>query len=75
VASRQSTTEEEDSEQAGDSSDGRVYVVQKGDSLYKIAKKEYGDGGKYKAILKKNRDVVRDGNVIMPGMKLRLPNL
>jgi nucleoid-associated protein YgaU len=59
-------------EDTSSESDGRVYVVQKGDSLYKIAKQELGDGGKWKQILRKNRDVIKKDDTILPGMKLRL---
>ena len=49
------------------------YVIQKGDSLWKIAEKKYGNGAKYKAIVDANKEVIKDENKIFPGQKIRLP--
>ena len=50
------------------------YVVQKGDSISKIAKKFYGDGRKYMPIIKANEAVLNGNpNRIYPGMKLVIP--
>lgn len=51
----------------------RVYVVQGGDSLSKIAKKFYGDANTWKRIFDANRDVVKNPDLIQPGWKLRIP--
>jgi nucleoid-associated protein YgaU len=51
----------------------RVYVVQGGDSLSKIAKKFYGDANSWKRIFDANRDVVKNADLIQPGWKLRIP--
>ena len=51
----------------------RVYVVQGGDSLSKIAKKFYGDATSWKQIYEANRDLVKNPDVIQPGWKLRIP--
>lgn len=53
----------------------RIYVVVSGDSLSKIAKREYGDAGKWKQIFESNRDIIKDPNLIHPGQKLKLPPL
>lgn len=53
----------------------RIYVVVSGDSLSKIAKREYGDAGKWKQIFEANRDIIKDPNLIHPGQKLKLPPL
>lgn len=53
----------------------RIYVVVAGDSLSKIAKREYGDMGKWKQIYEANRDIIKDPNLIHPGQKLKLPPL
>ncbi len=55
---------------------GEVYVVQKGDSISRIAQKFYGDGRRYMPILKAN-DAQFKGNPnrIYPGMKLVIPKL
>ena len=50
------------------------YVVQKGDSISKLAKKFYGDGRKYMPIIKANEEVLKGNpNRIYPGMKLVIP--
>ena len=54
-------------------SEARTYVVQKGDSLSKIARKFYGNANAWNRIFEANRDVVRDPDLIQPGWKLRIP--
>ena len=49
------------------------YEIQKGDSLWKIADKFYGDGNKYKKIFEDNREVIKDPDKIFPGQKIRIP--
>ena len=46
------------------------YTVQKGDSLWSIAKKQLGDGTKYKEIAQKNG--IANPNRIYPGQVLKL---
>jgi len=53
----------------------RIYVVVSGDSLSKIAKREYGDANKWKQLFEANRDIIKDPNLIYPGQKLKLPSL
>ena len=53
----------------------RIYVVVSGDSLSKIAKREYGDAKKWKQLFEANRDIIKDPNLIHPGQKLKLPPL
>ena len=53
--------------------DDDFYVIQKGDTLWKIAEKAYGDGSKYNRIVEVNREVIRDPNKIFPGQKIRIP--
>ena len=53
--------------------DDEFYVIQKGDTLWKIAEKAYGDGSKYNRIVEVNREVIRDPNKIFPGQKIRIP--
>ena len=49
------------------------YEVQKGDTLWKIAKERYGDGSLYPEIFKANQDILSDPDKIKPGQKLRIP--
>lgn len=53
--------------------DEQFYVIQKGDTLWAIAEKHYGNGAKYKAIVDANKEVIKDENKIFPGQKIRLP--
>jgi len=49
-----------------------IYEVQKGDSLWKIAQKFYGDGNKWKKIYEDNKEVIKDPDLIYPGQKIRI---
>jgi nucleoid-associated protein YgaU len=51
----------------------QTYVVQKGDTLSKIAENYYGDPKLYPKIFEANRDQLTDPNKIKPGQKLRIP--
>ncbi len=51
----------------------RVYVVQPGDSLSKIAKAIYGDANRWPEIFEANRDKIKDPNLIYPNQELRIP--
>jgi nucleoid-associated protein YgaU len=53
----------------------RIYEVVSGDSLSKIAKREYGDANKWKKIFEANTDLIKDPNKIFPGQKLKIPAL
>lgn len=57
---------------AGTSSSG-TYVVVKGDSLSKIAKREYGDAAKWRRIYEANQDIIKDPDLIYPGQTLKIP--
>ncbi len=53
----------------------RTYTVVSGDSLSKIAKREYGDANKWRAIYEANRDKINDPDLIHPGQVLNIPPL
>ena len=62
--------------QSGSSSTAaKIYVVVAGDSLSKIAKREYGDASEWKRIFDANQDVLKNPDLINPGQKLRIPPL
>ena len=65
----------EETQQGETQSDGREFwTVEKGDSLWRIAWQQYGDGSLWRQIYEKNREVIgEDGNVIFPGQVLELP--
>lgn len=49
------------------------YVVQKGDTLWSIAKKYYGSGTQYIKIYNSNKSTIKHPNLIYPGQKLKIP--
>lgn len=51
----------------------RTYTVQKGDSLSKIAKREYGDADEWRRIYDANRELIKDPDLIHPGWTLTIP--
>lgn len=56
-------------------SGSRTYTVVSGDSLSKIAKREYGDAQKWQLIYQANRDKINDPDLIHPGQVLTIPPL
>ncbi len=60
------------SNSAGEST---YHTVEKGDTLWAIAKKAYGDGSKYNAIFEANKPMLSDPDKIYPGQLLRIPPL
>ncbi|MDP9206648.1 MAG: LysM peptidoglycan-binding domain-containing protein [Gemmatimonadota bacterium] len=54
---------------------GTTYIVKSGDNLSKIAKRFYGDPGKWKKIHAANSDRVPNPDLIHPGLKLTIPDV
>ncbi|MFV1850649.1 MAG: Ig-like domain-containing protein [Thalassospira sp.] len=52
---------------------GSRYVVQPGNSLWRIARRTYGDGLKYWVIYNRNQGQIRDPDLIYPGQIFALP--
>lgn len=52
----------------------RTYTVVSGDSLSKIASREYGDAKKWRAIYEANRDKIENPDLIHPGQVLSIPS-
>jgi hypothetical protein len=50
-------------------------VVQPGNSLWRIARRLYGEGLKYTVIYQANQDQIRDPDLIYPGQVFKLPAL
>jgi nucleoid-associated protein YgaU len=48
-------------------------IVSRGDSLWRISRANYGDGTRYSAVYKANRDQIRNPNLIYPGQILAVP--
>ena len=53
----------------------KTYEVKSGDSLSKIAKREYGNPNEWKRIFEANKDILSDPDKIYPGQKLKSPSL
>ena len=51
----------------------KTYEVQAGDTLSKIAKREYGNANAWNRIFEANKDILKDPNKIFPGQKLKIP--
>jgi nucleoid-associated protein YgaU len=51
----------------------RTYTVQKGDSLSKIARQEYGDANAWRRIFEANKDLIKNPDLIHPGQVLKIP--
>lgn len=51
----------------------RTYTVKKGDTLWAIAKKYYGNGAQYKKIANANKKLIKNPNLIHIGWKLTIP--
>ena len=53
--------------------DGRV-IVQPGNSLWRIARRAYGEGAQYTIIYEANQDQIRDPDLIYPGQIFDVPD-
>ena len=51
------------------------HEVKKGENLWKIAEKHYGNGSKYTVIFEANKPMLKDPDLIYPGQNLRIPAL
>lgn len=61
-------------EEAGaDAGEARIYEIQKGDTLWAIATKAYGNGARYTEIVAANPKVIDNPDRIYPGQKIRIP--
>ena len=51
----------------------RLHVVQRGDTLAKIARDNYSDPGRFQDIVRANPLVISDPDRIFPGQTLKIP--
>jgi nucleoid-associated protein YgaU len=52
---------------------GNVYKVTKGDTLWSISVRAYGDGYQWTKIIKANPETIKNASLIEPGWELKLP--
>ncbi len=55
--------------------EAKFHTVERGDTLWAIAKAHYGAGSKYMAIFEANKPMLSDPDKIYPGQVLRIPDL
>lgn len=72
---KKSASKKKTRETTKDTSKNQTYKVVKGDCLWNIAKKFYGDGSKYTVIYNANKDKIKNPNLIYPGQVLTIPAL
>jgi LysM repeat protein len=53
--------------------DGGVIVVRRGDTLWHIARQQYGNGKKFTEIFQNNRGQIRNPNLIYPSQRFSIP--
>ena len=51
----------------------QYYLIEKGDTLWAIARKFLGNGNRYPEIFEANREVIIDPDKIFPGQKIIIP--
>lgn len=52
----------------------KLVIVQPGNSLWRIARRSYGEGQLYSVIYEANRDQIRDADLIYPGQVFAVPS-
>lgn len=52
---------------------GGMYTVQRGDTLYSLARKFYGDQSRWRDIYAANQGVIQDPNILPVGTTLTMP--
>ena len=48
-------------------------IIRRGDNLWRIARRNYGEGIRYTTIFQANRDQIRDPDLIYPGQVFDIP--
>lgn len=70
---RRTTTQKQVTKKSTSSSSSKKYTVKRGDTLWAIAKKYYGNGAKYTKIVSANKNLIKNPNLIQIGWKLTIP--
>ena len=58
---------------SGKKAGGKIYEVQKGDTLQEISQKFYGTTTKWKKIANANKGAIKDPNKLVVGTKIQIP--
>lgn len=53
---------------------GASVIIRRGDSLWTVSRRNYGEGVRYTTIFEANRDQIRNPHLIFPGQVLKLPD-
>ncbi len=53
----------------------RIHTVRAGETLWTIAAARVGDGSRWPALYRANRDQIRDPSLLHPGQRLEIPSL
>lgn len=51
----------------------KMYTIVAGDTLSKIAKREYGNANAWKRIFEANTDIIKNPDKIFPGQEIKIP--
>lgn len=51
----------------------KMYTIKSGDSLSKIAKREYGNANDWRKIFEANQDTIKNPDKIFPGQEIKIP--
>ena len=73
VAPKVQSTKKSGTQQVTGNNGKWYYTVKRGDCLWKIAKKYYGNGALYTKIYNANRDKIKNPNLIYGGQKFLIP--
>ena len=53
----------------------RIHEVQRGETLWNIARANIGEGFLWPALYRANRDQIKDPAIVYPGQRLRIPTV
>lgn len=73
VAPKVQSTKKSGTQQVTGNNGKRYYTVKRGDCLWKIAKKYYGNGALYTKIYNANKDKIKNPDLIYSGQKFLIP--
>lgn len=73
ATARKPTIKEEKKRETSSKPKTKSYTVKKGDCLWNIAKKYYGNGAQYTKIYNANKGKIKNPNLIYPGQVLTIP--